>query len=349
MSGSSRKSNRRQENQNDTALTGSMQKEGKQYSSQHSNTNNTMPAAAAAMGQNHPMGAAGMMMPMAPHPMYAHSHWGAHQQHMPHTMMGMNGQPIPPGPLHYMASPAQLSQWSMFRQPGMPLPPEMAIPWQQQMTDPLASGQSLQPHAMGQQKQNGNEQNGLNSSSLKATENQSQPKSGRKSKSPAPSKPDIKRTKSGSSNKSDAPTSSTGLKQQNQFGNMMPWAQTQLMMTGHPMAGAVPGAMMMGMMSPPDQIMMGNGKGGASMYPQHMMTPDSWMTQSMNQSRNRQGSNGSNGNMLCKPANGTEDLDNMFRMKSPGSTPKEKGRGNYRCGRVSNDSILKKIMPLFLL
>ena len=285
--------------------------------------------------QQHSIG--GGLMPIPPHPMQYMQHppWGPHQQlGVPPPMMGMNGgQPVPQGPLHYMPPPPHMPQWGMFRQPTMGMPSDMNMSWQQPMNNSESSGadnekekkSSCTSPVPANRKSGTNSITGIKSQSPSTASNEESAKNKKSSNSA---------TKSDSTNNTSRDIKPN---QQLHMSNMMPpWAQTQIMMPGpnHIGGPGMPAPMMMGMMPTPDQMMMNNVKTGGNLYPQHMMSPEAWMGHPMGQQAgNRQGING-NANMLCKSSvNGGEEAD-LFMMKSPPSKG-DKGRGNYRCGRVS--------------
>lgn len=230
-----------------------------------------------------------------PHPMY---HWNPHQAAaamMPHQQPppGMMGPP----PHAYMP---HMQQWGIFRQP----PPPEAWP---SAVDTSANSTP-----------NGRGKNG-------------------KQRSPANNRKGHKSSQDGNNGNHSVQQPPPGPH------NMPPWAQPMMMPSPHPMGGP----MMMTMMPPTGpgdhQRMMGKPPGGMPTgYPQHMMpTPDGvgWaghhpVNGMAPQGQSRYPASNGNGNLLCKTTNGSEDMDMYNNMKSSGNTSsKEKGRGNYRCGR----------------
>ena len=126
-------------------------------------------------------------------------------------------------------------------------------------------------------------------------------------------------------------------------GIMPTWPQPAMMMPGPPPMGGTAPTIMMGMMPPPDQMMIGNGKGPpvSSFPPQHMMHPEAWIGHPavsqmgapvIGQPLSGRLSGSPPGMMSCNPANSDEAGG---YIKTAKNLQKDKGRGNYRCGRVS--------------
>jgi len=236
-----------------------------------------------------------------PHPMY---HWNPHQAAamMPHQQAppGMMGPP----PHAYMP---HMQQWGIFRQPP---PPEAWAQQQQQQQAAADASANSTPNRRGK-------------NSKRSPAN----RKGRKSSS--------QDNGNGNNNNSMQQPPTPGPH------NMPPWAQPMMMPGPHPMGGP----MMMTMMPPTgpgDQRMMGKPPGGMPTgYPQHMMPTDGvgWATGHpvggmAPQGQPRYPAANGNGGMVCKPTNGNDDMDMYNNVKSSGNvSSKEKGRGNYRCGR----------------
>jgi len=235
-----------------------------------------------------------------PHPMY---HWNPHQAAaamMPHQQAppGMMGPP----PHAYMP---HMQQWGIFRQP--PPPEAWAQQHQQQQVAAADTSANSTPNGRGKNSK----------------------------RSPANRKGQHK-----SSSHENGNGTNNSMQQPGPH-NMPPWAQPMMMPGPHPMGGP----MMMTMMPPTgpgDQRMMGKPPGGMPTgYPQHMMPTDGvgWATGHpvggmAPQGQPRYPAANGNGGMICKPTSGNEDMDMYNNVKSSGNvSSKEKGRGNYRCGR----------------